>query len=89
MKRAMVKFRGAREKGPMTFVECLGISQDDTMESLVWRETMNRNLVSHDAAELVGGIYHGNDCRQKNTRFHAIFCTKMGCSSLTHNRVLQ
>ena len=26
MKRAMVRFRGAREKGAMTFVECLGIS---------------------------------------------------------------
>ena len=32
MKRAMVSFRGAREKGAMTFVECLGFSQEDTME---------------------------------------------------------
>ena len=31
-KRAMVRFRGAREKGDMTFVECLGFSQEDTME---------------------------------------------------------
>ena len=26
MKRAMVRFRGARENGAMTFVECLGVS---------------------------------------------------------------
>ena len=28
--RAMVRFRGAREKGAMAFVECLGFSQEDT-----------------------------------------------------------
>ena len=32
MKRAMVRFGGAREKGSMVFVECLGFSQEDTME---------------------------------------------------------
>ena len=32
MKRAMVRFRGAREKGAMAFVECLGVLQEDTME---------------------------------------------------------
>ena len=32
MKRAMVRFRGAREKGAMAFVECLGFSQEDMME---------------------------------------------------------
>ena len=32
MKRAMVRFRGAREKSAMSFVECLGVSQEDTME---------------------------------------------------------
>ena len=26
------KNRGAREKGAMTFVECMGVSQEDTME---------------------------------------------------------
>ena len=31
-KRAMVRFRGAREKGAMVFVECLEFSQEDTME---------------------------------------------------------
>ena len=31
--RAMVRCRGAREKGAMAFVECLGASQEDTMES--------------------------------------------------------
>ena len=44
MKRAMVRFRGAREKGAMTFVECLGVSQEDTMEGPLWRETLGRNL---------------------------------------------
>ena len=33
-KRAMVRFRGAREKGAMAFVECLGFSLEDTMEGL-------------------------------------------------------
>ena len=32
LKRAMVMFRGAREKGAITLVECLGVSQEDTME---------------------------------------------------------
>ena len=31
---------------------------------------------------------HGNGCRQETTRLHAMSCTKMGRSSLTHNRVL-
>ena len=32
IKRAKVRFRGAREKGAMVFVECLGVSQEDMME---------------------------------------------------------
>ena len=56
-KRAMVRFRGAREKGAMAFVECLGFSQEDTMEGPLWRETLGRSLGSHDATELVGGMY--------------------------------
>ena len=32
MKRAMVRFRGAREKGVIAFVECPRVSQEDTME---------------------------------------------------------
>ena len=43
--------------------------------------------MSHDATELVGGMCHGNGCRQDTTRLHAISCTKTGWSSLTHNRV--
>ena len=31
-KRAMVRFREAREKGAMAFVECLRFLQEDTME---------------------------------------------------------
>ena len=36
----------------------------------------------------VGGMCHGNCCRQETTRLHAISCTRTGWSSLTHNRVL-
>ena len=55
--RAMVRFRGAREKGAMAFVECLGFSQEDTMEGPLSRETLGRK-------KLVSGMCHGNDCRQ-------------------------
>ena len=88
MKRAVVRVTGAQEKGAMTFVECLGVSEEDTMEGPLWRETLGWSLGSHDAAELVGRICHGNGCRQETTRLHAISCTKTGWSSLTHNRVL-
>ena len=88
MKRAMVRFRGAREKSAMAFVECLGVSQEATMEDPLWRETVGRSLGSHDAMELVGAMFHGNSCRQETTRLHAISCTKTRWSSLTHNRVL-
>ena len=88
MKRAMVRFRGAREKGDMAFVECLEVSQEDTMKGPLWRKTLGRGLGSHDAAELVGGMCHGNGCREETIRLHAIFCKKTGRSSLTHNRVL-
>ena len=87
-KRAMVRFRGAREKGAMAFVEYLGFLQEDTMEGPLWRETLGRSLGSHDATELVGGMCHGNGYRQETTRLHAISCSKTGWSSLTHNRML-
>ena len=32
MTRTVVWFGGAREKGAMAFVECLGVAQEDTME---------------------------------------------------------
>ena len=88
IKRAMVRFRGAREKGAMAFVECLGFSQEDTMEGPLWRETLGRSLGSHDATERVGGMCHRNCCRQETTRLHATSSRKTGCSSLTHNRML-
>ena len=87
MKRAMGRFRGAREKGAMAFVDCLGVSQQDTMKSPLWRETSGRSLWLHGKAELIGGMCHYNSCRQQTTRLHAISCTKTGRSSLTHNRV--
>ena len=67
----------------MAFVECLGFSKEDTMEGSLWRETLGRSLGSHDATELVGGMCHGNGCRQETTRLHAISCTKTGWSSLS------
>ena len=88
LKRAMVRFRGAREKNAMTFVECLGFRKKDTMEDPLWRETIGRSLGSHDTAKLVGGMCRGNDYRQETTRLHAIYWTKTGWSSLTHNRML-
>ena len=88
MKKAMVRFRGAQGKGAMAFVECLEVSQEDKMEDPLSRETLGKSLGSHDAVELVGGMCHGNDCRQGTTRLHAISCTKTGWSSLTNNRVL-
>ena len=87
-KRAMIRFGGAQEKGVMAFVECLGFSQEDTIEGPLWRETLGRSLGSHDVTELVGGMCQGNGCRQETTRLHAISCSKTGWSSLTHNRVL-
>ena len=72
----------------MAFVECLRVSQEAKMESPLWRETLGRSLGSHDATELVGGMCHGNCCRQETTRLHAISCTKTGWSSFTPNRVL-
>ena len=45
-------------KSVMALVECLSISEEDAMESSLWRETFTRSLGSHDAVELLGGIYH-------------------------------
>ena len=84
MKRAMVRSRGAREKGAMAFVKNLGFSQVDTMESPLWRETLGRSLGSHESAELVGGMCHGNGCLQEIPRLHAISCTKTG--ELSHSQ---
>ena len=88
MKRAMIRFRGAREKGAMAFVERLGFLQEDTMEGPLWRGTLGKSLGSHDATEHVGGMCYGNGCRQETTRLHAISCPMTRWISLTHNRVL-
>ena len=87
MKRAMVRLRGTREKGVVAFV-VYRISQKDTMEGPLWKETSGRSLGSHDTAELVGGMFYGNGCRQRTTRLHAISSTKIGWSSVTHNKAL-
>ena len=72
----------------MVLVECLGVSQEDTMEGPLCKETIGRILGSHDAAELVVEMCHGNGCRQETTRFYAISYTKTVWSVFTHNRVL-
>ena len=58
------------------------------MEDPLRRETLGRSLGSHDAAELVCGLCHGNGCRQETTRLNAISCTTTAWSYLTHNRLL-
>ena len=88
IKRAMVKLRGAREKGAMGFLECLGVSQQDTMEGSLWRKRLGRSLISHDAARHVSGICYGNGCRQETNRLRAISCPKTGWSYFIHNGVL-
>ena len=88
MKGVMVRFRGARETGAMAFVKGLEVSQEDTMEGHLWRETLGMSLGSHEAAELVGGMCHGSGCWQETTRLHSISLKKTGWNSLTHNRVL-
>ena len=72
----------------MAFVECLRVTQEDTMKGPLSREILGRSLGSHYAAELVDGMCYGNGCRQETTRLYAISCTKTGWSTLTHNRVL-
>ena len=68
----------------MAFVEYLGVSQEDTMEGPLRRETLGGSLRSPDAVELVVGTCHGDGCRQETTLLHAISCTKTRWSSLTH-----
>ena len=50
----------------MTFVECIGVSQEDTMEGYLRREALDRSQGSHDSTELVGGMCHGNVWRARN-----------------------
>ena len=74
MERAIGRFRGAQEKGAMAFVERLGVSQEDTMEGPLWRETLGRSLGSHDAAELVGVMFMAMVAEKKSpasTLYHA------------------
>ena len=42
----------------MAFVECLGVSQEDTREPPLWRETLDRSPGSYGAAKFVGGMCH-------------------------------
>ena len=58
----MVRFKGARETSVMAFVKNLGVSQEDTMEGPLWRDTLGRSLGSHDVVVLVGGMRRSNGC---------------------------
>ena len=58
------KIQGRAGERPITFVECLGVSQKDTMRDSLWRVTLGRSMGPHDAVELVGGMCHGNGRRQ-------------------------
>ena len=60
----------------------------DTMEGPLWRQSLGRSLGSHDVAERVGGMFHGDGYRQETTRLHALSCTKTAWSSFAHNRLL-
>ena len=71
----------------MTFMECVGVSHEDTVEGPLQRETLGRSLGSHDEAELIG-MYYDNNFRQETTSLHAISCTKTGWSSLNNIRAL-
>ena len=72
----------------MAFMECLGVSHEDTMESYLWRETLGRDMASHDAVEPVGGTCHSNSCRKEITRLHTISWIRTGGSSVNQSRVL-
>ena len=80
MKRAMASFRGVQENVDIAFICGMpgGVLQGDTMEDLLWRETLGRSLGSYDAAELVGGMCHGNGCWQETTRLHVMPYTTTG-----------
>ena len=45
----------------------LGVSQYDTTESPLWRETLGASLGSHNAAERVGVMCRGSGCRLETT----------------------
>lgn len=40
-----LRVRVAREVGTKTFVECLGIFQEDTVEGSLWKETLCRHMM--------------------------------------------
>ena len=67
-------------------MECLGALQEDTMEGSMWKEASGRSLGSHDAAELVGGMCHGNGRRQETTRLHAISCMHNDGMEFSHSQ---
>ena len=66
MKTTMVSFRGAREKHHRIGGMPGGLAKD-MVKGPLWRETLGRSLGSHNAADRVSGMCHGNGCRQETT----------------------
>ena len=82
------RHRMARMTGPDCAVMCNLINTRTHAYTHTRGRPQARSLGSHGAVEHVGGVCHGNGCRQEITRLHFISFTKTGWSSLTHNRVL-
>ena len=61
-----------------------GVLQEDTIEGPLKRETLGKSLGSHDAAERVGVMCHGNGCRQEPTRLNAIHILHKDGMELSH-----
>ena len=87
-KESYVKVEGSAGKGCHGICRMPGVFARRHDGGPPVKGDLRQSLGSHDATELVGGMCHGNGCRQETTCLHAISCTKTGWSSLTHNRVL-
>lgn len=79
--------QGGAGREPGGISGMLGVSNEDNMESSLWRETLSRTLTSHDAVKSIRGTCHNNGCRMETASLHAIPCIKTGSSSLDHTIV--
>ena len=86
--RAMVRFRGARQKGSMAFVECLGVSQENNVEAPLWRETLAGAWSRMTLRKLLVGCVMAIVAGKELPPSTPYLAQKTGWSSLSHNRVL-
>ena len=84
----MVRFRGARQKGSMAFVECLGVSQENNVEAPLWRETLAGAWSRMTLRKLLVGCVMAIVAGKELPPSTPYLAQKTGWSSLTHNRVL-